>query len=64
LTVFEEFATMVRHIDDFHHGRAYWQHRPNWNRVNGGGEWCLPYGRPTDDTQAQEAQRQKETTSK
>ncbi len=49
LTIFGEFLTMMRHIDDFHHGRPYWQHRADWNRVNDGGSPCVPYGQVIDE---------------
>ena len=43
LAIFGEFACAVRQVDDFHNGRAYWQHRPDWRKVNDGGGWCEPY---------------------
>jgi hypothetical protein len=29
----EEFAKFVAQVDDYHNGRPYWTHPPDWNRV-------------------------------
>jgi len=33
LIPYEEFATFVAQVDDYHNGRPYWTDPPNWDRV-------------------------------
>lgn len=48
MAIFGELACAVRQVDDFHNGRAFWRHRPDWRNVNDGGDWCGPYNCPLD----------------